>query len=45
MLCIASTSVATIYHYAFGYIAPYKLPSLPKLLGVIGGVSLIIGTA
>jgi citrate/tricarballylate utilization protein len=45
VLCFAATSVATIYHYAFGWAAPYELPSLPKLLGVVGGVSLMIGTA
>ena len=45
LLCFAATSVATIYHYAFGWAAPYELPSLPKLLGVVGGVSLMIGTA
>ncbi len=37
--------MATLYHYAFGWVAPYELPSLPKLLGVVGGVSLMIGTA
>ena len=45
MLCFAATSLATIYHYALGWTAPYDLPSLPKLLGVIGGVSLLAGTA
>lgn len=45
MLCFAATSVATLYHYAFGWVAPYALPSLPKLLGVVGGVSLMVGTA
>jgi citrate/tricarballylate utilization protein len=45
MLCFAATSVATLYHYAFGWAAPYALPSLPKLLGVVGGISLMIGTA
>ncbi len=45
MLCFAATSVATIYHYAFGWVAPYDLPSLPKLLGVVGGISLLLGTA
>jgi citrate/tricarballylate utilization protein len=44
-LCFAATSVATLYHYLFGWHAPYDLPSLPKLLGVVGGVSLVIGTA
>lgn len=45
MLCFAATSLGTVYHYAFGWIAPYDLPSLPKLLGAIGGVSLLLGTA
>ncbi len=45
LLCFAATSVATLYHYLFGWHAPYDLPSLPKLLGVAGGVSLMIGTA
>ncbi|NBU43394.1 MAG: tricarballylate utilization 4Fe-4S protein TcuB [Betaproteobacteria bacterium] len=45
MLCLAATSVATLYHYAWGWVAPYDLPSLPKVLGVIGGVSLMAGTA
>ncbi len=44
MLCFAATSVATLYHYAFGWVAPYDLPSLPKLLGVSGGVMLCLGT-
>ncbi|KQP17136.1 tricarballylate utilization 4Fe-4S protein TcuB [Pseudorhodoferax sp. Leaf265] len=45
MLCFAATSVATLYHYAFGWAAPYDLPSLPKLLGGVGGVALALGTA
>lgn len=45
MLCFAATSVATIYHYALGWTAPYDLPELPKILGAIGGVSLLLGTA
>jgi citrate/tricarballylate utilization protein len=45
VLCLASTSVATVYHYALGWIAPYDWPSLPKLLGVTGGIALSIGTA
>lgn len=45
MLCFAATSLATVYHYAFGWVAPYDLPSLPKVLGAIGGVSLLLGTA
>ena len=45
LLCFAATSVATVYHYGFGWRAPYDLPSLPKLLGAVGGVSLLLGTA
>src|SRR6218665_738410 len=45
VLCFAATSVATLYHYAFGWAAPYDLPSLPKLLGAVGGISLSLGTA
>ena len=45
MLCFAATGLATVYHYAFGWAAPYDLPSLPKVLGVVGGVSLLLGTA
>ncbi|MHC3914779.1 tricarballylate utilization 4Fe-4S protein TcuB [Alcaligenes nematophilus] len=45
MLCFAATSLGTIYHYLFDMVAPYDFPSLPKLLGSMGGVSLCIGTA
>jgi citrate/tricarballylate utilization protein len=44
-LCFASTSVATIYHYVFGWVAPYGWTSWPKILGMTGGVALVIGTA
>jgi citrate/tricarballylate utilization protein len=44
VLCFAATSVATLYHYLLGWAAPYDLPSVPKLLGALGGVSLLIGT-
>ena len=43
MLCFAATSVATVYHYLFGWQAPYAFWSLPVLLGSIGGIGLIIG--
>jgi citrate/tricarballylate utilization protein len=43
MLCFAATSVATVYHYAFGWEAPYGGFSLPKILGTLGGIGLIIG--
>ena len=45
MLCFAATSVAPLSPYQLAMPAPYDLPSLPKLLGGIGGVSLAIGTA
>ena len=44
LLCFAATSVATLYHYLFGWQAPYGYASLPKLLGMVGGVALIVGT-
>lgn len=45
LLCFAATSLATVYHYVFGWAAPYDLPSIPKLLGAVGGVMLMLGTA
>ena len=45
MLCFASTSVATLYHYLFAWHAPYALTSLPVLLGSAGGIGLLIGPA
>jgi citrate/tricarballylate utilization protein len=45
LLCFAATCVATLYHYAFGWRAPYELTSVPKLLGITGGVSLMLGCA
>jgi citrate/tricarballylate utilization protein len=45
MLCFAATSVATLYHYVFGWEAPYALTSLPVVLGTLGGIGLIVGPA
>jgi citrate/tricarballylate utilization protein len=45
LLCFAATSVATIYHYAFGWHAPYALLSLPVVLGILGGIGLLVGPA
>jgi citrate/tricarballylate utilization protein len=45
LLCFAATSVATVYHYALGWIAPYPYLSLPVVLGTLGGVGLLIGPA
>ena len=45
LLCFASTSSATLLHYVFGLQAPYGVFSLPKLLGIPGGILLAIGAA
>lgn len=45
LLCFAATSVATIYHYVLDWPAPYDFTSLPKLLGTVGGIGLVIGTS
>ena len=44
-LCFAATCVATLYHYALGWPAPYPLTSLPVLLGTLGGIGLLVGPA
>ena len=44
-LCFAATSVATLYHYGLGLIAPYPFLSLPVLLGTVGGIGLMVGPA
>jgi citrate/tricarballylate utilization protein len=43
MSCFAATSVATVYHYVFGWPAPYGFFSLPVILGTLGGIGLIGG--
>jgi citrate/tricarballylate utilization protein len=43
LLCFASTSVATLYHYALGREAPYAWWDLPVVLGTLGGIGLIVG--
>ncbi len=42
LLCLASTSVATLYHYA-GFHAPYQWYEPPVVLGTLGGIGLLIG--
>jgi citrate/tricarballylate utilization protein len=42
-LCFAATCVATLYHYGLGWPAPYRLTSLPVLLGTVGGLGLLVG--
>jgi citrate/tricarballylate utilization protein len=44
LLCFAATSAATIMFYFFNLPAPYPFFSLPKLLGISGGLLLCIGT-
>ncbi len=44
LLCFASTSTGTVLHYVFSMQAPYGIFSLPKLLGVPGGILLCVGT-
>ncbi|TKW65986.1 MAG: tricarballylate utilization 4Fe-4S protein TcuB [Paracoccus denitrificans] len=45
LLCFAATCAGTIMHYVFGMHAPYGFWSLPKLLGVPGGILLVLGCA
>ena len=45
LLCFAATSVATLYHYLLDRPAPYGYDTLPKWLGIAGGVLLVIGTS
>lgn len=44
VLCFAATASGTVLHYGFGMEAPYGVFSLPKLLGVPGGLLLCLGT-
>lgn len=41
-LCLAATSVATLYHYA-GREAPYPWWDLPVVLGTVGGIGMVAG--
>jgi citrate/tricarballylate utilization protein len=45
LLCFVATCVATLYHYAFGWRAPYPILSVPVLLGIVGGIGLLVGPA
>jgi citrate/tricarballylate utilization protein len=45
LMCFGATSAGTLMHYGLGWEAPYGPFSLPKLLGVPGGVLLCLGTA
>jgi citrate/tricarballylate utilization protein len=43
LLCFAATSVATLYHYVVGRVAPYPWWDLPVVLGTLGGIGLVVG--
>jgi citrate/tricarballylate utilization protein len=43
LLCFASTSAATLYHYLLAREAPYAWWDLPVVLGTLGGIGLVIG--
>lgn len=43
MLCLASTMSGTVLHYVFGIEAPYGPLSIPKLLGIPGGILMTVG--
>ena len=43
LLCFAATSAGTVMHYALDWPAPYPIWSLPKLLGLPGGVLMVVG--
>ncbi|WP_372741696.1 tricarballylate utilization 4Fe-4S protein TcuB [Neptunomonas sp.] len=44
LLCFAATSAGTLMHYLFDMQAPYSLFTLPKMVGLSGGILLCIGT-
>ncbi len=44
LLCLVATMLGALYHYAFGLVAPYAWTSLPKLLGTLGGLGIVVGT-
>jgi len=45
LLCFAATCAGTVMDYLFGWPAPYSWYSLPVLLGTVGGLGLMAGTA
>ena len=45
LACFAATCVATVYQDGFGWVPPYDWSSLPVILGAVGGIGLLIGTA
>ena len=45
LLCLASTTLATLLHYALGWQAPYAWFNPVVILGTLGGLGLVIGPA
>lgn len=45
LLCFASTTSGFVFHSVMGWPAPYSLFSLPVVLGTLGGIGLLAGTA
>jgi citrate/tricarballylate utilization protein len=45
LLDLASTTVAAIYHHGFDWESPYALTSVPVVLGTLGGIAMMVGTA
>jgi citrate/tricarballylate utilization protein len=45
LLCFAATVTATLYHYLFGREAPYPWWDVPVVLGTLGGLGLLTGSA
>jgi citrate/tricarballylate utilization protein len=45
LLCFAATCVAAFYDNILGWQAPYRVLSLPVILGTTGGLGLLIGPA
>ncbi len=43
VLCLAATTVATIYELLLGRLSPFPYTSLPVVLGTLGGIGLIVG--
>lgn len=44
LLCFGATVAGTVLHYVFSIPAPYGLISLPKLLGLPGGILVALGS-
>jgi citrate/tricarballylate utilization protein len=45
LLCLASTTIAAAYEHLLHRMAPYPFWSWPVVLGTVGGVALLVGSA